>query len=70
MTHPVFSFETTHMALWAEEVARDRRIPAEVIPAPAGAQGKCNLALETLERCREDLSRALEAEGVEFYPPA
>ena len=68
----VLTFDTTHHALWAEEVAREREIPAEVIPAPAAAHARCNLALETL---REDLDRlraALGAEGVPFavYAPS
>ncbi|MBV9107865.1 MAG: DUF3343 domain-containing protein, partial [Gemmatimonadetes bacterium] len=44
----LFTFDTTHHALWAEEVARERGIPAEVVPAPAAAHARCNLALETL----------------------
>ena len=49
----LFTFDTTHHALWAEEVAGERAIPAEVVPAPAEAGARCNLALETLP---DDLS--------------
>ena len=67
---PLFSFDTTHMALWAEEVARDRGIPSEVVPAPAELRAKCGLALATLAARVEELAAALETEGVEFHPPA
>jgi len=66
---PLFSFDTTHMALWAEEVARDRGIPAEVVPAPAELEAKCGLALATLSARVADLTAALEEEGVVFHPP-
>ena len=64
MTHPVFTFDTTHHALWAEEVARDAGIPAEVIPAPPAARARCNLALETLPEDAPRLAAILDAEGV------
>jgi hypothetical protein len=60
----VFTFETTHHALWAEEVARERGIPAEVIPAPPAARARCNLALETLPEVVDTLAAALDGEGV------
>jgi fructosamine-3-kinase len=62
----VFTFDTTHHALWAEEVARERDIPVEVIPAPPAAHARCNLALETLHEDVARLRGALEAEGVPF----
>lgn len=68
-THPLFTFDTTHMALWAEEVARDRGIPAEAVPAPPETRAKCGLALETLDRFVTPLCDALDGAGVEFYAP-
>ncbi len=65
----LYTFETTHMALWAEEVARDQGIPAEVVPAPPETKAKCGLALATLERFTSELTGALDRAGVEFYPP-
>lgn len=62
----VFTFDTTHHALWAEEVAREREIPAEVIPAPPAAHARCNLALETLPEDVDALAGALSGEGVPF----
>ena len=57
------------MALWAEEVAQQAGIAAEVVPAPPGATARCNLALATLERLVPSLTRALEDAGVAFHPP-
>jgi Protein of unknown function (DUF3343) len=62
----VFTFDTTDHALWAEEVAREREIPAEVIPAPPAAHARCSLALETLPEDVDALAGALAGEGVPF----
>jgi hypothetical protein len=62
----VFTFETTHHALWAEEVAQAHGVPAEVIPAPPAARARCNLALETLPEEAERLADLLAREGVPF----
>jgi hypothetical protein len=59
----LFTFDTTHHALWAEELARGHGIPHEIVPAPPAANAKCNLALETLPEWREEL------EGVLAGPP-
>lgn len=64
--HATFVFETTTSALWAEEVARDAGIPVEVVPAPAEADARCDLALVTRTRWTEALCRALEGAGVPF----
>jgi len=68
-THPLFTFDTTHMALWAEEVAQDAGIPAEVVPAPPESRAKCGLAVATLEKFVTALTTALYDAGVEFYRP-
>ena len=44
-----FIFETTHHAMWAEDVAREQAIQAEVVPAPPEADAKCGLALRIPE---------------------
>ncbi|HEX2205794.1 MAG TPA: DUF3343 domain-containing protein [Longimicrobium sp.] len=62
----LFTFDTTHHALWAEEVARENDIPAEVVPAPPAAHARCNLALETLPEDVDRLGGVLAAEGVPF----
>lgn len=63
---PLFTFDTTHHALWAEEVAAERGIPSEVVPAPPEANARCNLALEVLPEDETRLAAALEEEGVKF----
>ena len=62
----LFTFETTHMALWAEDTARERGIPAEVVPTPPRANAKCGLALRTTLARFEELAQALREEGVSF----
>lgn len=73
MTSPseaTFLFDTTHMALWAEETALGAGIPVEVVPAPPDTHARCDLALVSRPGDVERLSRVLEETGVEFYPPA
>ena len=67
----IFTFDTTHHALWAEEVAAERTIPAEVVPAPPAANARCNLALEVFPDDVPRLKAALQEEGVPFgvYAP-
>ena len=62
----LFTFDTTHHALWAEEVAAESAIPCEVVPAPPGAGARCNLALETAPGQVEPLRTALRTAGVPF----
>ena len=64
MTRTLFTFDTTHHALWAEEVAGERGIPAEVIPAPPAARARCSLALETFPDAVDALAAALDHAGV------
>lgn len=66
MARMVFTFDTTHHALWAEEVAEARGIPADVVPAPPAAHARCSLALETLPEDVANLAAALDEEGVPF----
>ncbi len=62
----VLVFDTTHHALWAEQIATDLRVGAQVIPAPADAKAKCDLALEVLEEDAERLLASLREAGVPF----
>lgn len=48
MSRTIFTFDTTHHALWAEEVAKDAGIPHEVVPSPPAAHARCSIAVETL----------------------
>lgn len=64
--NPIILFDTTHHALWAEQVARERGLAAQVVPAPVGADALCDLALETLPEDVDALTAALGEAGVEF----
>jgi hypothetical protein len=62
----IFTFDTSHHALWAEEVAREKAVPTEVIPAPPESGSKCDLALRTMRDRAEGFRVALADEGIEF----
>jgi hypothetical protein len=66
----LYLFETTHQAMWAEEVAREEGIAVEVVGAPADAKAKCGLALRTAGPLCRALESAMEAQGIEFRPYA
>lgn len=51
---PLLTFDTTHHAIWAEQVALEHGLAAQVVPAPADSSAGCDLALETLP---EDVAR-------------
>lgn len=59
-------FDTTHHALWAEQIARDGLLGVEVVPAPAASDAKCDLALEYLPEDEPALLEALQQAGVPF----
>jgi hypothetical protein len=67
----LFTFDTTHHALWAESLAVERGLGAEVVPAPAAARARCGLALRVLAEDEAALVAALVEEEVPFqrYPP-
>jgi hypothetical protein len=60
----VYTFDTTHHALWAEEVAMETGVPCEIVPAPPEANARCNLALEVLSEDAERLEAALREQGI------
>jgi hypothetical protein len=60
----IFTFDTTHHALWAEEVAAEEAIPVEVVPAPPELRARCNIALRTLPALAAGLSLALDGAGI------
>ena len=62
----VYLFDTTNLTMWAEEVALEQGIPAEVAPAPPGADDKCGLSLRTPEEHAEELERAMEEAGIDY----
>ena len=59
-----FTFDTTHHAMWAEDVAREQAIPAQVVPAPPDGGAKCGVALRTPEHRADELAEALKQEGI------
>lgn len=66
MNTALFTFHTTHHALWAEEAARDAGIAVEVVPAPPAARARCNLALETLPDDAGPLGELFAAQGIPY----
>ena len=66
MTNRILVFDTTHHAMWAEEVAREQGVPVEVVPAPEGVDAKCGMALEVLPESLENLQALLNQEGIPF----
>jgi hypothetical protein len=64
--HATFTFESSHHALWAEDLARERDIPIEVVPAPGLSEARCGLALRIEGTRASDLEAACQAEGIRF----
>lgn len=62
----IITFDTSHHALWAEEVAKSAGVAAEVVPAPEQSDAKCGLALEVLPEGLEELLAALDREGITY----
>lgn len=62
----IYLFDTTNQAMWAEDVARERGIPAEVAPAPPEAKDKCGLSLRTTAAHAPDLEAAMGEEGIPY----
>jgi hypothetical protein len=63
-----YVFESTNAAFWAEDLARNEAVPVELVPAPAEADAKCDLAMVTLARHAPTLEEAFRREGVPFRP--
>jgi len=62
-----YTFETSNHVLWAEDVAAEHGLTAQVIPAPATATAKCGLALRLPATSVERLEALLSAEGIRFH---
>ncbi len=62
----LFLFESSHFALWAEDVARERNVMVKVVPAPPESRAKCGLALEIPAEAAEGLDEAFREEGIAF----
>lgn len=62
----LLTFDTTHHALWAEQLAHEHGLAAEPTPAPAGSGALCDIALEYLPEEEARLLDVLRDAGVEF----
>lgn len=63
---PILLFDTTHHALWAESLALERGLGAQVVPAPEGSGALCAIALEVLPDDLAEAEAVLGAAGVEY----
>ncbi|HSJ25440.1 MAG TPA: DUF3343 domain-containing protein [Longimicrobiales bacterium] len=63
---PLLTFDTTHHALWAEQLAHENALAAEPTPAPPEAGAQCDIALEYLAEEEQALTTLLEGAGVAF----
>ena len=66
MSNRILVFDTTHHAMWAEELAREQGVAVEVVPAPEGVDAKCGMALEVSPDSLENLQALLAKEGIPF----
>jgi uncharacterized protein (DUF58 family) len=62
----LLTFDTTHHALFAEQLAHERGLAAEPTPAPPDAGALCDIALEFLPEEEEQLVALLRHAGVAF----
>lgn len=62
----LLTFDTTHHALLAEQLAHEHGLAAEVTPAPPESGAKCDLALEYLPEEERAITAVLREAGVEF----
>jgi hypothetical protein len=62
----LLTFDTTHHALWAEQLAHEHGLAAEPTPAPADAGAQCDIALEFLPEEEAALLDVLRSAGILF----
>ena len=62
-----YLFETTNLTMWAEELAHERGIPAEVNAAPPEAEDSCGLALRVPDDRGPEMEAAMREEGIDFF---
>ncbi len=65
-TARLFLFDTSHYAMWAEDVAAEAKVPADVVPAPPETDAKCGLALRVPGDRAEELRTAFDEEGIPY----
>jgi hypothetical protein len=62
----LLTFDTTHHALFAEQLAHEHGLAAEPTPAPPDAGALCDIALEFLPEEEEQLVALLRDAGIAF----
>jgi hypothetical protein len=62
----LLTFDTTHHALFAEQLAHENGLAAQPTPAPPDAGAQCDIALEFLPEEQHQLMDVLRAAGVVF----
>lgn len=62
----LLTFDTTHHALLAEQLAHDHGFAADVTPAPPESKAMCDLALEILPEELDAVVHLLRAHDVQF----
>jgi hypothetical protein len=62
----IVTFETTHHALWAEQVAEEKGLGVQVVAAPKESGSQCGMALEALPEDLDSLTTALDELGIVY----
>ena len=62
----LITFETTHHALWAEQVAAEKGLGVQVVSAPKESNSLCGMALESLPEDLPALTAALDEAGIVY----
>jgi hypothetical protein len=62
----LLTFDTTHHALYAEQLALEHGLAAQPVPAPPASGALCDIALEFLPEEEARLSEVLNEAGVVF----
>jgi hypothetical protein len=71
VTTRLLTFDTTHHALLAEQIALESGFAVQVTPSPPDSGAACDLALEYFAADDDGLAAVLRAANVVFrrYPP-
>ncbi|MEX0935992.1 MAG: DUF3343 domain-containing protein [Gemmatimonadota bacterium] len=64
--HVHFTFDASHHAFWAEDLAVENSIPAELVPAPSRSEARCGLALRAPVPRAAELESLFDTEGIGF----
>lgn len=64
--NPMLVFDTTHHAVWAEQIILDAGLAAEILPAPSDAKAKCSLAIAYMPDEETAVFDALDRAGAPY----